>query len=109
MEEREVLYKKINKRVDMMIDEGFIEEVESLLEKGYSAKLKSMLSIGYRHINEFLSGRISKIEAIETMKRDTRRYAKRQMTWFKKDAEIIWVRLPEILSLKNNIERFLED
>jgi tRNA dimethylallyltransferase len=89
--ERDRLYKRIDERVETMIHAGLLDEVKNLRDSGYSAELKSMQSIGYRHMFDFLEGRVSWSEALRTMKRDTRRYAKRQMTWFKADREIVWV------------------
>lgn len=89
--EREMLYERINRRVDAMIAAGFEDEVRKLLDMGYSPELKSMQSIGYRHLAEFILGKMSYEEAVRTLKRDTRRYAKRQMTWFKADPQIIWM------------------
>lgn len=88
--DRKILYDRINRRVDTMIDEGLLDEVKGLLGMGYSAELKSMQSIGYRHMVDFIQRRISWEEALRTLKRDTRRYAKRQLTWFKADSEIVW-------------------
>jgi len=89
--EREMLYERINRRVDAMIATGFEDEVRKLLDMGYSPELKSMQSIGYRHLAEFIQGKMPYEEALRTLKRDTRRYAKRQMTWFKADPQIIWM------------------
>ena len=89
--DREKLYARINKRVDMMLDQGLVDEVNSLLEKGYTRDLKSMQTIGYRHVCAFLGKEMSWEETVRTLKRDTRRYAKRQFTWFRKDDEIQWV------------------
>jgi len=89
--EREMLYERINRRVDAMIAAGFENEVRKLLDMGYSPELKSMQSIGYRHLAEFIQGKMSYEEAVRTLRRDTRRYAKRQMTWFKADPQIIWI------------------
>lgn len=89
--EREMLYERINRRVDAMIAAGFEDEVRKLLDMGYSPELKSMQSIGYRHIAELIQGKMSYEEAVRTLKRDTRRYAKRQMTWFKADPQIVWM------------------
>ncbi len=90
--EREILYERINRRVDRMIEQGFEKEVRKLLDMGYSPKLKSMQSIGYRHICDYLAGSVSWEESVRLLKRDTRRYAKRQMTWFKAEPDAIWVR-----------------
>ncbi len=88
--DREELYRRIDDRVERMMESGLVEEVEGLLSKGYSPRLKPMLSLGYRQICDFLSGRYTLQEAASLIKRDTRRYAKRQMTWFRRDDEIIW-------------------
>ncbi len=88
--DREILYHRIESRVDAMTEEGLLNEVRKLLDMGYSQDLKSMQSIGYRHMTEFIRGRLSYDEALRTLKRDTRRYAKRQMTWFRADSEIEW-------------------
>lgn len=95
---REALYQRIERRVDHMIADGFVREVKGLLEKGLDPRLKPLQSLGYRHIIGYLQGSCSLDEAISTMKRDTRRYAKRQLTWFKKDPEIRWFRPDHLLS-----------
>lgn len=89
--EREELYDRINRRVDIMMDQGLLGEVNRLVEKGYSLDLKSMQSIGYRHMGMFIKGDVDMDEAVRLLKRDTRRYAKRQFTWFKKEPGLIWV------------------
>lgn len=88
--ERTVLYERINRRVDQMLAAGFLEEVKSLLKRGYDPALKSMQSIGYRHMVQFIQKERSWEEAVALMKRDTRRYAKRQWTWFKADPQVAW-------------------
>lgn len=88
--DREVLYDRINRRVDLMLESGLIAEVQSLLERGYSPDLKSMGSLGYRHVIQYLHGEVTFEETVRTLKRDTRRYAKRQMTWFRADSAIEW-------------------
>ena len=88
--EREDLYRRIEKRVDQMIEAGWVEEVQALLDSGYSRNLKSMKALGYRHLASHLHGERGLAEAIERIKRDTRRFAKRQLTWFRPDAEIRW-------------------
>jgi len=88
--DREILKERIDKRVDIMIKEGLVEEVRKLREMGYHNNLKPMQSIGYKEINQFLDGEIDIDEAVELIKRDTKRFAKRQMTWLKKDNEINW-------------------
>ncbi|MBN1894178.1 tRNA (adenosine(37)-N6)-dimethylallyltransferase MiaA [bacterium] len=89
---REYLYARINDRVDRMIREGLEQEVRGLLNRGYSPGLNSMDSPGYREMFDFLAGRISPAEAVDLIKRNTRRFAKRQMTWFRRDPRIRWIR-----------------
>jgi tRNA dimethylallyltransferase len=91
---RDELYRRIDLRVDRMIKEGLVAEVESLLSEGYSRDLKSMRSLGYREIAAFLAGEMPLDEAVSLVKRDTRRYAKRQATWFNKDFAIQWFDYP---------------
>jgi len=105
---REVLYDRINHRVDAMIDSGFLDEVKRLLEMGYSDDLKSMQSIGYRHLIDFIKGRCSWDETMRTLKRDTRRYAKRQLTWFKADPEIVWREPGQLREIQRLIKKFLQ-
>jgi tRNA dimethylallyltransferase len=105
---RERLYERINRRVDGMIDAGLLDEVKGLLNMGYAADLKSMQSIGYRHMVDFIQNRSSWGEAIRTLKRDTRRYAKRQLTWFKADSEIKWSEPDQIKDIRQMIKKFLQ-
>ncbi|NIA08955.1 MAG: tRNA (adenosine(37)-N6)-dimethylallyltransferase MiaA [Nitrospiraceae bacterium] len=99
---REELYKRIEARIDRMLDAGFLGEVKDLLDKGYSARLKPLQSLGYRHMISFLKREIPFNEALAHMKTDTRHYAKRQMTWFRADPEIRWF-YPETLRRADNI------
>jgi tRNA dimethylallyltransferase len=100
--DRQNLYVRIDDRVDLMIEAGLVEEVTKLLEMGYTAELKSMQSIGYRHVVGFLEGSLPWDECLRTLKRDTRRFAKRQFTWFGTDQAISWqspAQLKDIISL----------
>ena len=93
---REILYQRINLRVDKMIKDGFIEEVKMLRDMGYKEDLNSMQGLGYKQINKHLNGVYTKEEAINLIKIETRHYAKRQMTWFKnKIKNIEWIDLDE--------------
>jgi len=94
---RKTLYERINRRVDLMLADGFEKEVAGLLAMGYAPDLKAMQSIGYRHMTAWLAGDVSRETAVETMKKDTRRYAKRQETWFKADPDMVWVDQKESL------------
>ncbi len=89
--EREELYRRIERRTEAMFAAGLVEEVRSLLERGYDPSLKALNTIGYREVIAFLRGACSRQEAIERVKRNTRRYAKRQLTWFRRDEAINWV------------------
>ena len=93
---REELYDRIDSRVDAMLRAGFLREVGFLLKRGYSPRLKSLQSLGYRHMIPFLKGEVLFDEAVRQIKRDTRHYAKRQLTWFRADPEIRWFH-PEAL------------
>ena len=106
--ERKRLYQRINQRVEAMIEQGLLEEVKQLRAKGYTGDLKSMQSIGYRHMVDFIEDRISWETAVGTMKRDTRRYAKRQLTWFTADPEIEWLPPGEIATLLPRIRSFIK-
>ncbi len=100
--ERKNLYKNINERVDNMIEDGLLKEVEGLLADGYDKELiNSLNTVGYKEIISFLNDEISIERAIELIKRNTRRYAKRQMTWFRKDDRIEWFDLDEQSELEN--------
>lgn len=88
---REQLYERINKRSVSMVEGGLVEETENLLIQGYSPDLKPMKAIGYRHIIKHLKREWALIEAIHRIQRDTRRYAKRQLTWFRADPDASWV------------------
>lgn len=87
---REVLYSNIEKRVDDMITEGLVDEVKNVLGRGFSKKLNSLNTVGYKEIISYLDGEITLDRAVELIKRNTRRFAKRQMTWFRKDDRINW-------------------
>lgn len=87
---RNLLYERINNRVDQMVKDGLVKEVEDLLEKGYKSNLKSMQSLGYSHIIKYLQRKWDWETAMTEFKRDTRRYAKRQLTWFRADERVTW-------------------
>ena len=88
--ERELLYERINKREDIMIEQGLIQEVEQLLKK-YNEFPTAMQGLGYKEVVEYLQGKTTREEMIEKIKMETRRYAKRQITWFKKNKQTIWI------------------
>ena len=86
--DREVLYERINRRVDIMVEDGLIDEVSSLMERGYSRELNSMQGIGYKEVISSLYKEVSLDCAIDMIKQNSRRYAKRQLTWFRRDERI---------------------
>ena len=94
-DERSVLYERIEKRVDMMLEAGLEAEVKRLLEQGCTRAMVAMQGLGYKEMIDYLEGRITLEEAIYIIKRDTRHFAKRQITWFKREKEVIWVNKPE--------------
>lgn len=103
--DREILYERINKRVDLMLEQGLIEEVKEILER-HQKFPTAMQGLGYKEVVEFLEGKLTKEEMIEKLKMETRRYAKRQMTWFRKNKQTIW--LEGQAKIQDNIEIILE-
>lgn len=90
-DDREALYERIERRVDQMLTEGLLDEVQSLKEKGYTKDMVSMQGLGYKEILDYLNGECSLEEAIYVLKRDTRHFAKRQLTWFRRERDVIWI------------------
>lgn len=90
---REEIYARINQRVEEMIKQGLVEEVRQLLEMGYDEYLISMQGLGYKQIVPYLKGVYSLDRAVELLKRDTRHFAKRQLTWFRRDEDIHWIEI----------------
>ncbi len=103
--DREKLYEKINKRVDLMIEQGLIEETKSILNK-YKEFPTAMQAIGYKETKWYLEGEITKEELIEKIKMETRRYAKRQLTWFRRNKEATWLDMEE--GTNENIRKIME-
>lgn len=105
--DRPALYRRIEQRVEAMMALGLEEEVRRLLEMGYGPQLKPMQAIGYRHMVDRIEGRLSRKEAVETLKRDTRRFAKRQFTWFNADPDIRWYEPSQIEAMRSAVGAFL--
>lgn len=97
--------KEINKRVDIMLEQGLIEEVENVYNK-YEKFPTAMQGLGYKEVVEYLEGKTSKEEMIDKIKQETRRYAKRQLTWFRKNKQTIWLDAQD--KIQNNINIILE-
>lgn len=89
--DRAVLYDRINRRVDMMLDEGLLDEVKQIMAMGYTKDLNSMKGIGYKELMDYYNGECTLEEAVEAVKQGSRRYAKRQLTWFRRDDRIIFL------------------
>ena len=89
--DREVLYDRINKRVDIMMNDGLLDEVKQLMEMGYTKELNSMKGIGYKEIIDYFEGNMSLEDTVNLIKQSSRRYAKRQLTWFRRDKRIHWL------------------
>ena len=105
--DRKILYENIDNRVDEMIASGFVDEVKNILNLGYHKNLNSLNTVGYKEIIEHLDGKISIERTIELIKRNTRHYAKRQMTWFRKDKRIQWFYIKNISQLDNIAEEII--
>lgn len=104
---REQLYKRIELRIDEMMKDGLVAEVSALKEKGYTREMTSMQGLGYKEILDYLNGVISLDEAVYILKRDTRHFAKRQITWFKREKDVIWVNKNEFDYDEEKILTFL--
>ena len=104
---RDRLYRRIEQRAGLMLERGLVEEVEHLLAMGFSAELPSMQSIGYRHVNRYLAGEWSLEQSRENLVRDTRRYAKRQLTWFRKNPDLLWLEQGEGEKIIDQVGKFI--
>ncbi len=102
-QDRQELYRKIELRVDEMIREGLVSEVEALKNKGFHKNMVSMQGIGYKEILQYLDGELSYDEAISKMKLNTRHFAKRQLTWFRREKDVIWLNKEEYQNNEDNI------
>lgn len=96
--DRDILYQRINHRIDRMLEDGLLEEVKRLMERGYAKELVSMQGLGYKEIIDYYNGKTSLDEAIYILKRDTRHFAKRQITWFKREKDVIWMNKGDLKS-----------
>ena len=103
--DRDILYDRINKRVDIMINNGLIDEVKDLLKK-YDRFPTAMQGLGYKEVVSYINGDYTKEEMIEKIKQETRRYAKRQLTWFRKNKQTVWI--DGLNDIENNIDIILE-
>lgn len=106
---RDILYDNINRRVDEMMSAGFIDEVKNLLNMGYDLSYNSMNTVGYKEIIHYLDGKIELNAAVEAFKKVTRNYAKRQMTWFRKDKRIKWFEISSYDDLSHVADSIIKD
>ncbi len=104
---REVLYRRIEDRVDLMVTAGLIEEVKGLLDRGYPRNCVAMQSFGYKELIDYLDGVRTLDEAIALLKQNTRRFAKRQLTWFRKDPRIEWIDISQFASMEGIVDNLL--
>ncbi|CUS77660.1 tRNA dimethylallyltransferase [Candidatus Kryptonium thompsonii] len=106
--DRKKLYKRIEERVDWMINNGLIEEVKHLRELGYDKNLNSLQTVGYKEVFDYLDGLITYDQMVYLIKRNSRRYAKRQFTWFRQDKRIIWIDVDENTDFNELADRVIE-
>jgi len=105
---RKELYRRINERVEWMLNAGLIKEVEGLLEKGFDKTMNALNTVGYKEVFEYLDGKISYDEMKRLIQRNTRHYAKRQLTWFRADKRIVWMPVNEKTNWDRMVDRIVE-
>ncbi|MEY8390657.1 tRNA (adenosine(37)-N6)-dimethylallyltransferase MiaA [Lachnospiraceae bacterium] len=108
-DERERLYQRINQRVEQMLDKGLVAEVEKLRRLGCDRHMVSMQGLGYKEILEYLDGRCTLEEAVYKIKRDTRHFAKRQLTWFRRERDVTWINKPDFDYDDHKILAFMQE
>ncbi|MCI8301069.1 MAG: tRNA (adenosine(37)-N6)-dimethylallyltransferase MiaA [Lachnospiraceae bacterium] len=108
-DERELLYQRINQRVTQMLDEGLVEEVQKLQELGCGRHMVSMQGLGYKEILEYLEGNCTLEEAEYKIKRDTRHFAKRQLTWFRRERDVTWINKPDFNYDNHKILAYMQE
>ncbi len=107
--DRETLYDRINRRVDLMLEKGLVKEVENLLNMGVTQENTAMQGIGYKEIAEYISGKTTLSDAIDMIKKRTRNYAKRQMTWFRRNSRIIYVKYDNLEKMSEFCYKYVEN
>ena len=105
--DREELYDRINQRVDLMMEDGLLFEVESLIKEGYTKNLVSMQGLGYKEFFDYFDGRMTLEDTVDKIKKDTRHFAKRQLTWFRREKEVIWLNKKEYEQEKDLLDSVL--
>jgi len=107
--DRKILYENIDNRVDEMIENGFVDEAQNILSRGYDKSLNSLNTVGYKEIIEHLEGNLTLERAVELIKRNTRHYAKRQLTWFRKDNRIQWFDINDLSELDQIANKIIQN
>jgi tRNA dimethylallyltransferase len=105
--DRASLYRRIEERIDWQLANGLVEETKRLLEEGYRRDSGAMKGLGYRHIAAYLDGEYEWAEMVGRFKRDTRRFAKRQMTWFNREPDVTWLMIEESESIGQTVDRVI--
>lgn len=108
-QDRNVLYDRIEKRIDIMINEGLVDEVKWLLNYGCTPDMTSMQGLGYKEIIPYISGECSLDEAVYILKRDTRHFAKRQLTWFRREREVTWICKDELRDIEEQLQFIIKN
>ncbi len=111
-DDRDAIYERINRRVDIMMSDGLEAEVRGLLDKGYTEDMQSMLGIGYKEMCDYFAGRATYEEAVDAIKRETRHYAKKQLTWFKREREVEFIDIrdyPDRIAIAESLARIIKD
>lgn len=106
-QDRETLYQRIEQRIDLMMEEGLQDEVERLHKEGYTKEMTSMQGLGYKELLAYFDGEMTLDEAIYVLKRDTRHFAKRQLTWFKREKDVIWIQKEDFDSDSDRILKYM--
>lgn len=106
--DRSKLYKSINSRVDIMLKQGLVDEVKALSKLGYHKDMVSMQGLGYKELFSYLEGELTLDEAVELLKRDTRHFAKRQLTWFKREKDVTWINKDEFIDDNEILDYILQ-
>ncbi len=107
--DRDILYDRINRRIDIMLENGLVDEVKKLIDMGYNRNLVSMQGLGYKEIASYLDGEISLDEAIYILKRDTRHFAKRQLTWFRRERNVEFINYEDFNMDKDKMLEYMAD
>lgn len=107
-EDRSLLYDRINRRVDAMLEAGLVDEVKCLKERGFTSDMVSMQGLGYKEILDYLNGKCTLEDAVYRIKRDTRHFAKRQITWFKREKNVIWIQKENFESREMMLDYMLD-